>query len=306
MGTDIQKFTAKEKKQLSEMSTEIDRQNYELMKMKISVTPDQDAFCHAFIITRNGPKAVMEAGLLPETCTREALYHRARKYMSNDNVMLRIRQLQLPMLYQQEVTCQAIINELMKMAFTDITDLLEIEEYKVDVITTGGRIKQVKRNSITIKAAEVEKLRKLGLGGVIQEVREQRGGSVRLVLADKMAAFKELRQILIGDRKQIFVAGSIKHQHSGNLSFVDLLNSDNTDPEKLKIIKQMYPEHHARKILGPLYDEIVVEDVQFTDITDNPKTKKKKKRRKKIGEQIDIEPTPTKRRRKRHKDKIVE
>lgn len=262
-----------QKNKLVKYAQEADQLNQDILNEEIYLTPDEEAFANAYVATRNAYKAMIAAEICELTESQASIYSKAHKMWKKEHVRKRVRQLQLPLLYEHQLTAEMAVNELAKIGFSDIMDFINVRKI---VSPRKGLVSY----ELEVNPEEIIKLKKLGMTSVIQEIRVLRGGVLRIKLYDKQPALNQITNILIGEKKRHLVEGEINHKHEHSFTdLVEILSLPNDSPEKQMFVEKVFPKQSKDKILASDVDFDKIENAQFEVV--EPKKKKKKKRKKK-------------------------
>jgi phage terminase small subunit len=270
LGSKKKKKIEIQKNKLVEYAQEADQLNQDILSEEIYLTPNEEAFASAYVATKNACKAVLAAGLCKETDSQGAIYNKAHRMWKKIEVRKRVRQLQLPLLYEHQLTAEMAVNELAKIGFSDIMDFIRVKK----VVSPR---KKLVSYELEIEPEEIIKLKKLGMTSVIQEIRVLRGGVLRIKLYDKQPALNQITNILIGEKKRHLVEGEINHKHEHSFTdLVEILSLPNDSPEKQMFVDKVFPKQSKKKILASDVDFDKIENAQF-EVVEEPKKKKKKR-----------------------------
>ena len=86
----------------------------------LTLNPRQEAFCREYIVDRNATQAAIRAGYSAKTA--KATGSRMLTYV---NIQAKIKELEKPVLKKQEVTAERVVQELARIAFSDVADLFD-------------------------------------------------------------------------------------------------------------------------------------------------------------------------------------
>jgi len=84
-------------------------------KNKYGLTPLQEAYCHEYVIDKNGSRAARRAGSKAKQTRRTAEY-----MMKNPLILRRIEQLMASQLAKTDITAELVLNELRAIATSDL------------------------------------------------------------------------------------------------------------------------------------------------------------------------------------------
>jgi hypothetical protein len=265
------------KNKLVEYAKSADKYNLDLIKEIIYLKPKEEAFACAYAVKKDIVKAVIEAGICKPNATIADIYQQGYKMWKKEEVKKRVRQLMLPVLYESQMTAEMAINEMAKIAFSDIMDFIQVKkfEYK-DKVTNKKEIS----HSVVIDPIELERLKKLGLTSIIQEIKVGKDGLVSLKLCNKQDALNQISNILLGEKKLHLIQGKVEHEHKHEFKdLVEILSLPNDSQDKKVFMEKFYPENNKRRALKGDVNFEDIEEVDFEVI--EKKEKKKRKGRKK-------------------------
>lgn len=134
------------------------------------LTPKQKQFCEEYIIDLNGSKAAERAGFSAKSAGKIAF-----QLMEKPEIAARIKELMEKRSKKTGITQEMVINELKKIAFSNLKDIAKWNQSGVD-FHDSGRIPR-KRTAFISE---------------ISQVMNEYGGTTKVKLHDKVAALKLL------------------------------------------------------------------------------------------------------------------
>lgn len=164
------------------------------------MTPKQKRFCEEYIIDLNATQAAIRAGYSKKTA-----FIIGFENLRKPKIAERISKLVQERSKRTEITADRVLKELAIIGFSDLTDLLEIEE--------GGLI-------IAKKFDEIEKGKTRALKAIKEDriIRENASGD-QMVVHDKIRYEtwdKPKTLELMGKHLGLF-SDEVKHKHSGQI-----------------------------------------------------------------------------------------
>ncbi|RKY05564.1 MAG: hypothetical protein DRP56_08820 [Planctomycetota bacterium] len=93
------------------------------------LNPKQEAFCHEFVIDRNGTRAYKKV----YKCSVKAAEAGASRLLRNVKVQARVKELESKVFKTADITAERVIQEIGKIAFSNIGDF-------VDITNDGGSV----------------------------------------------------------------------------------------------------------------------------------------------------------------------
>lgn len=169
----------------------------EQLEENSELTEQQKQFCAEYSQFPNATKAYQKA----YGCSYAVANKNAYMLMVRDGIRSEIRRIQEARAKDWLVNDATIINEWMKMAFTDLTDFVEFRKVFVDYerdeedmpkLDESGEMIPYYRNEVHFKDSQQVD------GTVIQEVKKGKDG-VSLKLYDKQRALIELQKMIGGE-----------------------------------------------------------------------------------------------------------
>ncbi len=142
-------------------------------KSKPKLTKKQEKFVKEVHLSGNGSEAAKKAGY-----SKKAARVQAHRLLTNDNILDELKRLKAESQEKFDVTEQMLVNELMNIAFFDITTLMMVDEY-------SGRIRM--RDDLTKLPAHIRR----GLKKITQ-TSNALSSSVSFEGFDKMNAITKL------------------------------------------------------------------------------------------------------------------
>lgn len=102
------------------------------------LTPQQMRFCEIYVQCGNAAKAYRDAGY--KAADAEVARANASRLIAKDNISLYIKQLQAKTTEKHEVSRDRIIGELVKVAFADMSEVVEIDDKGKPVIKKNANL----------------------------------------------------------------------------------------------------------------------------------------------------------------------
>ncbi len=115
----------------------------------MNLTEKQIRFCKEYIIDANKTQAAIKAGYSSKTAESQG-----SRLLTNVNVVNFIQELKKDVEKANKITIQKVLNELDKMAFSNITDYIEVKE---DTITLTDWTKLSKEQTAAIESVHQTK-----------------------------------------------------------------------------------------------------------------------------------------------------
>ena len=100
---------------------------------RLPLSERRAAFVREYLIDLNGRQAALRAGYSPNGATTTA-----SRLLSNANVQAEITKEQRKRIQRTEVTADRVVEELRRIAFADLRDVVYIEGGEVKVVDTAG------------------------------------------------------------------------------------------------------------------------------------------------------------------------
>lgn len=144
-------------------------------KKKSKLTDQQKKFVQEKHLGANGSEAARKAGYSEKTARQQA-----HRLLTNDDILHELRILKEKSQEKFDLTEQMLVNELMNIAFFDVTTLMTVDEY-------SGRIKM--RDDLTKLPAHIRRGMKK-----VSQTSNALSQSVNFEGHDKMAAIDKLAQ----------------------------------------------------------------------------------------------------------------
>lgn len=185
--------------------------NVVVAKSKVKLSAKKEKFCQEYVIDYNMTQAAIRAGYSVRTARQQG----SRLLMKVD-VVARVRELQRTIGLRLEVSQERVLKEFAKIAFTDLTDV-------VDISTGQPRI----RSSLEIDPVHYS---------AISEVVMNRDG-LRIKMYDKKAALDSLAKYL-GMHTDGMDLSNLEGQRAGVTYWVEFVSK-----EKKKGVKEI--EHES-------------------------------------------------------------
>ncbi|MFA4132574.1 terminase small subunit [Brevibacillus sp. BD137] len=156
-----------------------------------SLTEKQRLFVLEYLRDFNATRAAMAVGYSKKTA-----YAIGWENLRKPQIQAEIKRHKKAMTDELGMSVQRVIAEYMKIAFTDITDLLEFGQKEVPMMTMFGPMKDEAGNTLTKMVNYVDfKESEIIDGTVISEVKQGKDG-VSIKLHDKMKALEKLEKFL--------------------------------------------------------------------------------------------------------------
>lgn len=156
-----------------------------------SLTEKQRLFVMEYLRDFNATRAAMAVGYSKKTA-----YAIGWENLRKPQIQAEIKRQKEAMTDELGMSVHRVIAEYMKIAFTDITDLLEFGQKEVPVMTMFGPMKDEAGNTLTKMVNYVDfKESEIIDGTVISEVKQGKDG-VSIKLHDKMKALEKLEKYL--------------------------------------------------------------------------------------------------------------
>lgn len=116
----------------------------------MKLTDKQERFCQEYIIDLNATQAAIRAGYSAKTAHVTGFQN-----LEKPNIQARLRQIQRKQSERTEVTQDDVIQELARLAFSNIGDFMEWDESSIR-FTTSDKLSRAQKAAIqTIKAKQV-------------------------------------------------------------------------------------------------------------------------------------------------------
>ena len=157
-------------------------------KGKKPLTAKQERFCQEYLKCLNATRAAIKSGYSAANADKIG-----SNLVRKSRVTARLKELQAARSRRYEISAERILEELAKLAFSDITDYVSFNE-------SGVRLKESSDLNPKQRAAILE----------VSEVLNQHGGTTKFKLHDKVKALE-----LLGKYQKLFTD---KHEHSGEIS----------------------------------------------------------------------------------------
>lgn len=119
---------------------------------ELNLTPKQKRFCEEYVIDLNGTQAAIRAGYSDSGAGVEAT-----RLLTNANVKVYVQELQADKLNGNKITAQMVIDELGKVAFSDIRELMTVDNALLDVRQLEDKA------AASISSIEVDEIRSEGM-----------------------------------------------------------------------------------------------------------------------------------------------
>ncbi|MED1919466.1 terminase small subunit [Bacillus thuringiensis] len=156
-----------------------------------SLTEKQRLFVLEYLRDFNATRAAMAVGYSKKTA-----YAIGWENLRKPQIQAEIKRQKEAMTDELGMSVQRVIAEYMKIAFTDITDLVEFGQKEVPVMTMFGPMKDGAGNTLTKMVNYVDfKESEIIDGTVISEVKQGKDG-VSIKLHDKMKALEKLEKYI--------------------------------------------------------------------------------------------------------------
>jgi len=168
---------------------------------KNKLTPKQKRFCEEYLIDLNATQAAIRAGYSKRTA-----YSIGQENLKKPEIQARIQELQRNLSKRNQITQDMIIKELALIAFSDIKDLITIEE-NTGVIIPKSFNEMPKEASRVIKRIKEDRAIKEDASGTQVTVYDK----VTFELHDKLKALE-----LLGKHLGMFVE---RVEHTGNITY---------------------------------------------------------------------------------------
>lgn len=163
----------------------------DVMQRDNGLTPKQQFFVLSYLRDFNATRAAMEAGYSKKTA-----YAIGWELLRKPEIQAEIQYQKQTMADELGISVQRVIAEYMKIAFTDISDLIDFGQREVQAMGMMGPLKDEEGNPV-MKTVNFVDFKDSGSidGSVISEVKQGKEG-VSIKLHDKMRALKELEKYL--------------------------------------------------------------------------------------------------------------
>lgn len=138
----------------------------ELEKVLSKLSAKQRIFCEEFVIDGNGTQAAIRAGY-----SKAAAKEQASRSLTNVNVSAYVNHLRSIAAKATGITAQRILEEYAKIAFADLTDFVEEDEY----------------GALTLKS-----LSEMKNTPVLKSIRKTKTGALEVTGWDKLKALQDL------------------------------------------------------------------------------------------------------------------
>ena len=156
------------------------------MDLATGLTDKQQRFCEEYLIDLNATKAAVRAGYSPDSAYQIGCENLQKPYMQEY-----IQQLQAERAKRTQVTADQVLSELSKIAFSDITDFINVEKkveiHVDDVDEEGEPLKEVYNGVVIEQTKDLPAERKAALA----EISESKFG-VKIRVHDKVRALELL------------------------------------------------------------------------------------------------------------------
>lgn len=130
--------------------------------MEDNLTPKQRRFCHEYIIDLNGTQAAIRAGY-SENSAKEI----ASENLTKPNIQNFIQELNQERQNATGITAQRVIEELGKIAFSDIRELMTVDNALMDIKqlddNTAGAVASIEVDEIRMSGMAVGETKKVKL-----------------------------------------------------------------------------------------------------------------------------------------------
>lgn len=164
------------------------------------LTPKQERFCEEYVVDLNIAAAGKRAGFSPSAHIYEL--------MQDDRILKKIEELQKKASIRAAVTVDDVVREYKKIAFSNITDYLSVEQKEVVLgidKETGKPITQT-LNCVVLK--ETKDIDPNALGAIV-EVKQDNRGNTSYKLYDKVNALTKLGEHLGMFKEDVTVHGNV-------------------------------------------------------------------------------------------------
>lgn len=153
------------------------------------LTEKQRLFCLYYVKCFNGTQAAIKAGY-----SKEGAHVRASELLRISKIRAHIKRLKGTIAEELFIDAMDILNAYMKIAFSDITDVVEFGQKDVPIVTEKGLIKDKDGKIVTQSVNFIDLKPSLEVdGSLIQEVKQGKEG-VAIKLMDRMKALEKLER----------------------------------------------------------------------------------------------------------------
>lgn len=151
--------------------------------LKEELTDKQRIFVAEYLIDFNSTRAAIAAGYSPKTARQSGYENLTKPY-----IMAEIKKRKKDLINDLGITAQRVLLEYAKIAFADITSIVQFGSREITRTLRNGREVKELQNYIEIKNwDEID-------GTILQEVKQIQGGGLAVKLHDKMKALEALAQ----------------------------------------------------------------------------------------------------------------
>ncbi len=158
-----------------------------MAKKTEKLTPDQEMFCLEYLKDFNGTQAAIRAGYSEKTASEQA-----SRLLTNVKVQLRLKDAIEEVLGDKAADVKAIIDELKRIAFGDISDVMDWGEKEVEIFSEDGSQSYKKKINVISMKDKNQIGDKSKMIAEISESESMMGRSRKLKMYDKLRAIELL------------------------------------------------------------------------------------------------------------------